>query len=129
MRRDVNFGIDDFLNKGRSESDVFRSTSYKDSFNREQREFLISEKGFKILTETYVAEEQQRHIKRYQILFNQANKQELDIIKPSNWWGFGCPKYRMEEAFPGSIPGEVYANALYYFAPYTGKIADEPTRP
>ena len=110
--------------RNRQISASFLPISYQDSRKREQQEFLISEEGFQLLTQNYKTEEQQRHIKRYQILFNQANKQELDIIKPSNWWGFGCPKYRMEEAFPGSIPGEVYANALYYFAPQTGKIAD-----
>lgn len=103
---------------------LFRPTSYQDSWKRTQKEFLISEEGFTLLTTNYKTEEQQRHLKRYQLLFNQANKQEFDIIKPSNWWGFGQPKYRMEEAFPGSIPGEVYANALYYFAPLCGKVAD-----
>ncbi|MEM3432784.1 MAG: ParB N-terminal domain-containing protein [Candidatus Micrarchaeaceae archaeon] len=48
---------------------------------------------------------------------------ELDIIKPSNWWSFGCPKWRQED-FRGSIPGEIYANALYYFAPERGIAAD-----
>lgn len=48
---------------------------------------------------------------------------ELDIIKPSNWWSFGCPKWRQED-FRGSIPGEIYANALYYFAPEQGVAAD-----
>jgi hypothetical protein len=51
----------------------------------------------------------------------QAN---LDIIKPSDWWAFGHPKWRKEEDFPGSIPGEIYANALYYFAPKTGVAVD-----
>jgi len=51
----------------------------------------------------------------------QAN---LDIIKPSDWWAFGHPKWRQEEDFPGSIPGEIYANALYYFAPRTGVAVD-----
>lgn len=48
---------------------------------------------------------------------------ELDIIKPSNWWAFGRPKW-LQEQFPGSIPGEIYANALYYFAPEQGIAAD-----
>ncbi len=48
----------------------------------------------------------------------------LDIIKPSDWWAFGQPKWRKEEDFPGSIPGEIYANALYYFAPQTGVAVD-----
>lgn len=48
----------------------------------------------------------------------------LDIIKPSDWWAFSHPKWRQEEDFPGSIPGEVYANALYYFAPLTGVAID-----
>lgn len=105
-------------------NDDFQPAKYHDLQKKPRPEFLISEDGFAQLTRDYKTEEQQRHIKRYQILFNQANKQELDIIKPSNWWGFGCPKYRMEEAFPGSIPGEIYANALYYFAPQSGKVAD-----
>jgi Rha family phage regulatory protein len=110
--------------KGLHQKGVFVESSYQDRWNKSQPEFLISENGFRLLTQSYKTEEQLRHLKRYQLLFNQANKQEFDIIKPSNWWGFGQPKYRMEEAFPGSIPGEVYANALYYFAPLCGKVAD-----
>ena len=48
---------------------------------------------------------------------------DLDILKPSNWWAFGRPKWQ-QEGFRGSIPGEIYANALYYFAPETGIAAD-----
>ena len=48
----------------------------------------------------------------------------LDIIKPSDWWAFGQPKWRKEEDFSGSIPGEIYANALYYFAPQVGVAVD-----
>lgn len=51
-------------------------------------------------------------------------KSRLDIVKPSDWWAFGHPKWRREEDFPGSIPGEVYANALYYFAPQRGIAVD-----
>lgn len=51
-------------------------------------------------------------------------KSKLDIIKPSDWWAFSHPKWRKEEDFPGSIPGEVYANALYYFAPQRGVAVD-----
>lgn len=55
---------------------------------------------------------------------NGSIRDNLDIIKPSDWWAFGQPKWRKEEYFPGSIPGEVYANALYYFAPKTGVAVD-----
>jgi uncharacterized ParB-like nuclease family protein len=48
---------------------------------------------------------------------------DMDIIKPSNWWVFGCPKWQ-QDGFRGSIPGEIYANALYYFAPERGVAAD-----
>jgi hypothetical protein len=48
----------------------------------------------------------------------------FDIIKPSDWWAFSHPKWPKEEDFPGSIPGEVYANALYYFAPQRGIAVD-----
>lgn len=48
----------------------------------------------------------------------------LDIIKPSDWWAFGHPKWPQLDDFPGSIPGEVYANALYYFAPKRGVAVD-----
>ena len=48
----------------------------------------------------------------------------LDIIKPSDWWAFSHPKWRRDRRFPGSIPGEVYANALYYFAPRKGIAVD-----
>ena len=67
--------------RNRQISASFLPISYQDSRKREQQEFLISEEGFQLLTQNYKTEEQQRHIKRYQILFNQANKQELDIIK------------------------------------------------
>lgn len=55
---------------------------------------------------------------------NGSIKANLDIIKPSDWWAFGHPKWRKEDDFPGSIPGEIYANALYYFAPKTGIAVD-----
>lgn len=55
---------------------------------------------------------------------NGSIKANLDIIKPSDWWAFSHPKWRKEEDFPGSIPGEIYANALYYFAPRTGVAID-----
>ena len=48
----------------------------------------------------------------------------LDIIKPSDWWAFGQPKWQKEPDFAGSIPGEIYANALYYFAPKKGIAVD-----
>lgn len=48
---------------------------------------------------------------------------EFDIIKPSNWWVFGRPKWQ-QEGFKGGIPGEVYANALYYFGPQRGVAID-----
>lgn len=51
-------------------------------------------------------------------------KANLDIIKPSDWWAFGWPKWERDLDFPGSIPGEVYANALYYFAPENGLAVD-----
>lgn len=55
---------------------------------------------------------------------NGSRKANLDIIKPSDWWAFSHPKWRKEDNFSGSIPGEVYANALYYFAPETGVAVD-----
>jgi hypothetical protein len=53
-----------------------------------------------------------------------SRKANLDIIKPSDWWAFSHPKWRRDPDFPGSIPGEVYANALYYFAPRKGVAVD-----
>ena len=53
-----------------------------------------------------------------------SQKVNLDIIKPSDWWAFSHPKWRRDPDFPGSIPGEVYANALYYFAPRMGVAVD-----
>jgi hypothetical protein len=55
---------------------------------------------------------------------NGSIKANLDIIKPSDWWAFSHPKWRKEEDFPGSIPGEIYTNALYYFAPQSGIAVD-----
>ncbi len=56
--------------------------------------------------------------------FHGSIKSNLDIIKPSDWWAFSHPKWRQEHNFPGSIPGEIYANALYYFAPKAGVAVD-----
>jgi hypothetical protein len=56
---------------------------------------------------------------------NGSIKANLDIIKPSDWWALSHPKWRKEEDFSGSIPGEVYANALYYFAPRSGIAVDQ----
>lgn len=55
---------------------------------------------------------------------NGSIKSNLDIIKPSDWWAFSHPKWRKEKDFSGSIPGEIYANALYYFAPKEGIAVD-----
>jgi hypothetical protein len=55
---------------------------------------------------------------------NGSQQANLDIIKPSDWWAFSRPKWRRDADFPGSTPGEVYANALYYFAPKRGVAAD-----
>jgi len=56
--------------------------------------------------------------------YNGNIKDNLDIIKPSDWWAFGRPKWRQDHAFPGSIPGEIYANALFYFSPQKGIAVD-----
>jgi hypothetical protein len=61
---------------------------------------------------------------RQQVRKWQGISSELDIIKPSDWWAFGNPKWEQPEGFPGSIPGEIYANALYYFAPREGIAVD-----
>lgn len=53
-----------------------------------------------------------------------SRQDNLDIIKPSDWWAFSRPKWRRDPHFPGSIPGEVYANALYYFSPREGIAVD-----
>ena len=45
-----------------------------------------------------------------------------NIIKPSDWWAFGQPKWRVAEK--GAIPGDIYANALYYYAPLEGVAVD-----
>lgn len=55
---------------------------------------------------------------------NGGVKANLDIIKPSDWWAFSHPKWRKEADFDGSIPGEIYANTLYYFAPRKGVAVD-----
>lgn len=76
----------------------------------------------KILTENKDATPNQIHKQWCQI--NGSYKANLDIIKPSDWWAFSHPKWRKEVDFDGSIPGEVYANSLYYFAPRNGIAAD-----
>jgi len=63
-------------------------------------------------------------INRQWCLKNGSRAKNLDIIKPSDWWAFGSPKWRKEDNFPGSIPGEIYANALYFFAPRVGIAVD-----
>ena len=75
-----------------------------------------------ILEENPSAKSSQIHKKWCQQ--NGSIKANLDIIKPSDWWAFSHPKWRKEEDFPGSIPGEIYANALYYFAPRIGVAVD-----
>ena len=55
---------------------------------------------------------------------NGSIKSNLDIIKPSDWWAFSHPKWRKSEDFSGSIPGEIYANTLFYFAPQLGVAVD-----
>lgn len=57
------------------------------------------------------------------VLGEDAPRYEIDIIKPSDWWSFGVPRWQ-KEGFDGSIPGEIYANALYYFAPKRGVAVD-----
>ena len=53
---------------------------------------------------------------------NGNRRDNLDIIKPSDWWAFGQPKWKSE--MRGAIPGEIYANALYYYAPLNGVAVD-----
>ena len=48
-------------------------------------------------------------------------KDNADIVKPSDWWAFGNPHWRVDR---GALPGEIYANALYYYAPICGIAAD-----
>lgn len=48
-------------------------------------------------------------------------KDNADIVKPSDWWAFGNPLWRVAR---GGLPGEIYANALYYYAPACGIAAD-----
>ena len=83
-------------------------------------EYLIE--AASILEENPSASPSQIHRKWCQQ--NGSITSNLDIIKPSDWWAFGQPKWRKEEDFPGSIPGEIYANALYYFAPRNGIAVD-----
>jgi hypothetical protein len=84
------------------------------------REYLIEAINF--LEENSDATHTQIH--RNWCKKNGSIKSNLDIIKPSDWWAFSHPKWRREKDFPGSIPGEVYANALYYFAPRSGIAVD-----
>ena len=65
-----------------------------------------------------------RELHRSWTLRHGGIRDNLDIIKPSDWWAFSRPKWPQETDFPGSIPGEVYANALYYFAPRSGVAVD-----
>lgn len=51
-------------------------------------------------------------------------RDNLDIIKPSDWWAFSRPKWRKDASFDGSIPGEIYANCLYYYCDDNAVIAD-----
>ncbi len=83
-------------------------------------EYLIE--AASILEENPSASPSQIHRKWCQQ--NGSITSNLDIIKPSDWWAFGQPKWRKKEDFPGSIPGEIYANALYYFAPRSGIAVD-----
>jgi hypothetical protein len=86
----------------------------------EAREYLIE--AIKFLERNSEATHTQIH--RNWCQKNGSIKANLDIIKPSDWWAFSHPKWRREQDFPGSIPGEIYANALYYFAPSSGIAVD-----
>lgn len=101
-----------------ADPDVFR---YAQRQKDHAAEYLIG--AMNIFGENPSATPSQIHRKWCQE--NGGVKANLDIIKPSDWWAFSHPKWRQEEDFPGSIPGEVYANALYYFAPREG-IAIDP---
>lgn len=48
-------------------------------------------------------------------------RDNADIVKPSDWWAFGNPHWQVDR---GALPGEIYANALYYYAPASGVVAD-----
>ncbi|MCI0659541.1 MAG: hypothetical protein L0220_00550 [Acidobacteria bacterium] len=76
----------------------------------------------RILSSNPTARPSQVHLNWCHLYGSQAAN--LDIIKPSDWWAFSHPKWRQEKDFPGSTPGEVYANALYYFAPQRGIAVD-----
>ena len=55
---------------------------------------------------------------------NGSIKDNLDIIKPSDWWAFSRPKWQKDGDFDGSIPGEIYANCLYHYCPDEAIIVD-----
>ena len=95
---------------------------FKNAQRQKERasEYLIE--AASVLKENTSASPYQIHKKWCQQ--NGSRATNLDIIKPSDWWAFGQPKWRKEEDFPGSIPGEIYANALYYFAPRVGIVVD-----
>ena len=95
------------------------------SQNAQRQKERVSEyltEATNILEEDPFASSSQIHKKWCQQ--NGSIKANLDIIKPSDWWAFSHPKWRKEEDFPGSIPGEIYANTLYYFAPRIGVAVD-----
>ncbi len=62
-------------------------------------------------------------VKRYRVEVGEI-EDTVDIIRPTNWWGIGRPHYPQQPGFNGSVPGEIYANALYYFAPQKGIAID-----
>lgn len=118
--------------EGEPKNIVFRPTSYQDRWNRSQPEFLISEEGFKLLTQNYSEEDQQKRIRQYQIQFNQHRKSDKpskfsSLIKPMDNWNWPYIAYPTEGNGNGHgyIVGEVYINCFWYYVK-PGNIVVDP---
>jgi Rha family phage regulatory protein len=113
-------------------SESFRLANYLDLQKKPRPEFLISEEGFRLLTQSYQTEDQQKRIRQYQIQFNQHRKAEKpskfsSLIKPMDNWNWAYIAYPTEGNGNGHgyIVGEVYINCFWYYVK-PGNIVVDP---
>ena len=124
----------EYLIQGRAIEKLEQSNITASKIRNASSEILIKAQKQKKLAGEYLIEAAKNLENNMNLTPNQIHRlwckkhgsiqSRLDIIKPSDWWAFSHPKWRKEDDFPGSIPGEIYANALYYFAPKTGIAID-----
>lgn len=111
---------------------LFGQSVYTNSQNHEYNEFLISEEGFRLLTQNYTTDDQQKRIRQYQTQFNQHRQAAKpskfsSLVKPMDNWNWPYVAYPTEGNGNGHgyIVGEVYINCFWYYAK-PGDIVVDP---